>query len=144
MLLAQKRSRRARKHNACPTRSLISHLLKAAIKKKLHEVLIHYELLGAVSIPMALTPKIPLSDPHTPPWGPVAQSSPGGLHQHDPALTRRLQTRSSHRLLRLPRPGGLRRAAPASPPGNGRLGGSGRRGRWAEAECTGTSPPPGP
>lgn len=83
---------------------------------------------------MALTPKDSPIGPPTPPRGPVAQSSPGGLRQHDPALTRRLQTRSSHRLLRLPparwSPPGRPRA-PARKWEAGEARGAG--GRWAEA-----------
>lgn len=61
-------------------------------------------------------------------------AAPGGLRQHDLALTRRLQTRSSHRLLRLPparwSPPGRPRA-PARKWEAGEARGVGDR--WAEA-----------
>lgn len=63
-------------------------------------------------------------------------AAPGGLRQHDLALTRRLQTRSSHRLLRLPparwSPPGRPRA-PARKWEAGEARGTGSR--WAEAEA---------
>ena len=129
---AQEEGQRKHKHIPPPT-ILVSCLSKAVLGKRTKPNSLR--TLGSCINPNGPHPqRFPYRTPPTPPWGPVAQSSPGGLRQHDPALTRRLQTRSSHRLLRLPPARWSPLGRPCAPAWKWEAGEArGAAGRWAEA-----------